>query len=190
MPNYCENVLEVTGKPEDLKSFKEFIKGDKRGLGEGAVLDFNKIIPYPKKFKDLDKKAKYREASRAQEIKRLGYKELRDIPDDQREKIWKAFPDIKDGYNSGGHDWCCANWGTKWNSCDPSLQETEKNLKYKFETAWSPPLPVIHMMGVMFPKLKFHIMYNESGMQFRGSMKVIKGEVKDYKQESYGEEDE
>jgi hypothetical protein len=30
-------------------------------------------------------------------------------------------PWLKNGYNSGGYDWCCSNWMTKWNAVHVSI---------------------------------------------------------------------
>lgn len=39
------------------------------------------------------------------------------------------------------YDWDNANWGTKWNACDSSVDL--ENGKVDFETAWSYPKPII-----------------------------------------------
>lgn len=119
-PNWCENRLEIKGKTEDLRKFREYAKSSK------TPLDFNNFIPYPKRFADLDRKP---------------------IND-------------KDGYNSGGYEWCIANWGTKWNSCDAKKSSVyNQRLCYDFDTAWSPPAPIIRKMGELFPSLHFILKY-------------------------------
>jgi hypothetical protein len=81
----------------------------------------------------------------------------------------------KDGYNQGGYDWCLTNWGTKWGICDPTLNEGKRVLYYGFQTAWSPPLPIIRKMGQMFPELTFRLKYFEGGMAFQGVFEMTKG---------------
>lgn len=96
MPNWCECELEIEGNG-DIKKFKTYAK-----TGEN-VLDTNKFIPYPKKYKNQDNKAKEWQ----QEFDKLKTKE-------QRQEWLKNNPRIKDGFNSGGYEWCMLNWGTKW----------------------------------------------------------------------------
>jgi hypothetical protein len=47
------------------------------------------------------------------------------------------------------YGWNCANWGTKWNSSETTLEEEELGegeyeLNYHFDTAWSMPEPIMH----------------------------------------------
>lgn len=37
------------------------------------------------------------------------------------------------------YDWCCKNWGTKWNAYDCRVKEVGDNLVIWFTTAWCPP---------------------------------------------------
>jgi predicted metal-binding transcription factor (methanogenesis marker protein 9) len=77
----------------------------------------------------------------------------------------------KDGFNSGGYQWCCANWGSKWGICRAELKKEYKTFEgflYTFESPWAAPFPLIREMSVMFPLLKFELRYYERGMQFQG----------------------
>ena len=44
-------------------------------------------------------------------------------------------------------------WGTKWNSYEPSVDEDGSDGKWIvwFDTAWSPPIPVINRLALRFP---------------------------------------
>jgi hypothetical protein len=100
----------------------------------------------------------------------------------EREKTaWfkkNPYPSRKDGFNSGGYKWCCDNWGTKWGIVEPVLEYTSSRaLHYRFDTAWSPPVPLIAKMGEKFPKLDFVLRFYEPGMGFRGKMVIKKGVV-------------
>ena len=102
MPNWCENDLTVEGKIARLKEFQEKMRGKDRH-GEETHLNEDALIPYPEEFRKMDEAA-------AQYLK--------EHPDD-----WKNAP--KDGFNSGGYEWCIENWGTKWGFCrvqEPELQ--------------------------------------------------------------------
>ena len=119
MPNHCSQDLWVTGPTNTLKEFKEFAK-ETRVYNDGSedlLLSTNKFIPYPQKFIDMDNHAK---------IANL------------ESSIY-----IKDGFNSGGYEWCIENWGTKWGIYDCTIvrENLSKNngaIKYKFNSAWSP----------------------------------------------------
>jgi Ferredoxin-like domain in Api92-like protein len=45
-------------------------------------------------------------------------------------------------------DWCVEKWGTKWNSGD--AEQIDANT-IRFDTAWSPPIPVIVELAKRFP---------------------------------------
>ena len=162
MPNWCECELRIEGKKKELAKFKEFAKTKKN------VLDTEKFIPYPKKFKDLDEKSRKLDEKRDKMRKRgKSYEEAE-----------KKYPYMKDGFNSGGYEWCNDNWGTKWGICDAELiEDYGDELNYEFNTAWSPPEPVIIKMSKMFPKLKFTLTYYEVAMQFNGILICEKGKI-------------
>lgn len=168
MPNYCENDLRIFGQSTELKRFMEFAKGKKRHSQQKyEAIDVNKFIPYPKKYAEKDKEAKIHNNM----LSRMSKSEIEA----------KGLELMRDGYNSGGYEWCIANWGTKWgifdshldadNSSDISgnLTENEEGeLMYHFTTAWSPPLPVILAMSKKFPDLEFILTYFEGGVGFNG----------------------
>lgn len=118
-PNWCENELTING-PDVEKVLAAVCNPEGRDADE-RLLDFDKIVPYPQEFKELDRRsAEYQAKFHA-------------IPptDPEREARLKILGDeygvspgtpwLKDGYNSGGYDWCCDHWDTTWNACRVSL---------------------------------------------------------------------
>ena len=163
MPNWCHNKLLVIGSQAKLQEFKQFAQG--LTLSQFSVdtrdddidiLDFNKFVPYPEKFAKAD------------------FRRRQGLTD-------------KDGYNNGGYDWCIRNWGTKWGACDVDLSEhSKRSLLYYFNTAWSPPAPVVVEMSEKFPTLMFHLNYAEAGCAFQGNFwakggEIVKDESKAYR---------
>ena len=136
MPNWCENILEVSGETEDLEEFARFVKSP------DSLFDFNQVIPYPTEYARLD----------------------RDPP-----------PDGKDGFNRGGYRWCLDNWGTKWWIQDVHVSGHPTLLTYQFDTAWSPPTPVIAKLIEWFPNLVFELHYKEEGVGFMGTLVGVNG---------------
>lgn len=47
------------------------------------------------------------------------------------------------------YDWCCDNWGTKWNAYENQQPDSDTII---FETAWAPPEPVIARLAKMYPE--------------------------------------
>lgn len=159
MPNNCENDLRVTGNVEEIRKFLKFA----RGTNQEGELDFNRFIPYPEKYKRMDE---------------VSAKWIR-----EHNGIWSSdYP--KDGFNSGGYEWCCKNWGTGWNAYDidverfPEWENGRGQIIIHFSSAGSPPEPVVLKMAKMFPDLKFDLKYFESGDEFNGILYIEDGKIK------------
>ncbi len=120
------------------------------------LFDFNTLIPYPEEFRKQD------EIARA-----------------HREKHGWTADGPRDGFNSGGYEWCCSNWGTKWNACDAYREHDSlhNTAFFGFQTAWAPPLPVIQKASELFPGLKFTLKYYEAGMCFQGEIVAQDGKI-------------
>ena len=156
MPNWCENELYIKGKKSEVEAFIEAVRG---GRDDQTDFDFAKIIPYPEEY-DLADKAR-----------REWEETYRDVPWNQRP------PAPQDGFNQGGYQWCCGSWGTKWNARDTRFRKTTRGCIMNFNTAWSPPTPVIMQASRLFPKLEFHLEYWECGAGFKGVLRVKGGEI-------------
>jgi hypothetical protein len=68
------------------------------------------------------------------------------------------------------YDWNVRNWGTKWDVAirhgeeypeTELMEEDETSLSYRFNTAWSPPLPAIEKLSQQYPDLEFNLSYEE-----------------------------
>ena len=68
------------------------------------------------------------------------------------------------------YDWNVRNWGTKWDVAirhseeypeTELMEEDETSLSYRFNTAWSPPLPAIEKLSQQYPDLEFNLYYQE-----------------------------
>ena len=142
MPNHCESDLTVVGDVSIINALLERYKGE----GD-ELLDADKIMPYPQKFKDIDAAYERGESER-------------------------------DGFNSGGYQWCVSNWGTKWGMYEFSnLTRKPRSVSLSFQSAWSPPLPLIRKMSEDFPQLRFNLRYFEGGAGFQGIYTVKAGIV-------------
>ncbi len=78
------------------------------------------------------------------------------------------------GFGSS-YDFCCAKWGTKWNANDPCINRSSGSVY--FDTAWSPPEPVICKLSKMFPKLSFTLKAFEGGCCICGVVTYQNGSV-------------
>lgn len=68
------------------------------------------------------------------------------------------------------YDWSVENWGTKWNTLPDEVKFDDfgDTLEFSFDTAWSPPLPIIDALMSRFPNLHFTLAYFEFGCMFGG----------------------
>lgn len=159
MPNWCGNVLVVTGPSEDLIRFKEQARyeyessyTDKDGkvtiTKEKTEFSFNKFIPEPPELKDTVSPP--------------------------------PKPGVPDWYS-----WRCNNWGIKWD-VEADMYEGKGNdgklldLNYTFDSPWGPPCEGLLKISKIYTTLTFLMQYEEGGMGFMGQYECKDGvEIQD-----------
>ena len=74
------------------------------------------------------------------------------------------------------YNWCITNWGTKWDACHSGYEAAEGTATYYFDTAWSPPEPVINAFLDQFPNVDMCYTYREE-QGWGGALDTVKGKV-------------
>lgn len=201
MPNHVTHRVVVTGKQATLKKFRTTYIVN-RGDGEGEHLDFNLLIPMPKALKgttsgssqhvgldvwygDDEAWKKYLDypwvkAKGAVTTREQLQKVILEWDPSAKDEADKAKHNIKTYGYSDWYEWSIHNWGTKWNSYSFRWIDAEKErLEFKFDTAWSCPIPVLEKLGEAMPSLKFEIWAFDEGSMFaaRGSFEGGFGDI-------------
>jgi hypothetical protein len=146
----------------DVERFVEFVRGSGPRAEEAQeqALDFHRVVPYPEPFIQLD-----REAADAQAL-------LEKLSPEER-RAWVAehgYP--KDGFNQGGYEWRRSEWGTKWNASEVETEwVSDGEILYRFQTAWSPPRPIVEALAARFPMLELRLEFWERGAGFQGVLR-------------------
>jgi hypothetical protein len=180
MPNHCSNDLYISGPVAEVERFMEKAVTLK---GEGATLNEDFIMPYPKSFDQLDEIAKNWQSKCDEEWKIVKEK----APDANWSTFYTIFTSKngerpRDGYNMGGYEWCNSNWGTKWgsyNGSEAKLTKTGKTAKLKltFDTAWCTYNETfMTTLSNLFPELEIKNRWFERGMAVQG-VNIFKGGV-------------
>ncbi len=82
---------------------------------------------------------------------------------------------VEDFPSGAGYGGNVANWGTKWNAGSAYFDIQDERIIIDFDTAWSPPTPVIYAMSEQFPELTFEHIYAEQGVNYCGLLEVSNG---------------
>ena len=62
------------------------------------------------------------------------------------------------------YQWCIKHWGTKWNAYSVVAGKTDdREATIHFETAWSPPLPVLDELSKLYPKADLRLLWCDEG---------------------------
>jgi len=75
------------------------------------------------------------------------------------------------------YNWNNENWGTKWDCCDVDCDICLEQVKYTFDTAWTPPQQWLQTTSKKYPDLKFEIEFEEIGCDFWGKILYQKGKI-------------
>ena len=138
MPNHCANRIEIQGEAKDVKKVKKFLQG------EDTCFDFNNILPMPKELENT----------------------LVPVPDPKsfKNRRLRKLHNVDNWY-----DWRILHWGTKWNSYDGEIDDkNDEYIVYRFDTAWSPPTPVIEALREKFKDISVSAFFDEPGMEIAG----------------------
>ena len=149
MPNWCMNRVVISGSEEDIKKLKEQVSS------EESALDFNKIVPSPD-WKNIPNEKG--QLPKPEELKNGNGEVI---------AITHNFPD---GTNdSRWYDWQIKNWGTKWNVSNVDVvAEASDFIEFEFDTAWSPPEPIISKLRELYPDVSISAFFDEPGMEVSG----------------------
>ena len=106
--------------------------------------------------------------SKLQKVKEFLYS---DASDDTEENVFdfnNVVPEPKEAED--WYMWRVNSWGTKWNSsCAEITYEDEETVEYQFDTAWSPPEPIILQLREKFgDDVHISAFYDEPSMEFAG----------------------
>jgi len=175
MPNWCECDLTMMGKESDIVEFERVAKGTGEIPKEkdAIVIQAEQFVPFPK-ARDVLTCSKCG-ATRKETKEESEDKAPLTIP---KCNVKGCDGYMKDWFNTWGYDWCIKNWGTKWGICDAHVVEKKNGYrKYYFESAWSPPIPVIQAISKRFPGLKIEMQYYEQGVGFSGDVHLQSGEI-------------
>jgi len=98
---------------------------------------------------------------------------LKDLEQEMKTKkeILNVLRPMPEGYPENGkwYDWCCENWGTKWDMMDTyDIGWWRNQLTICGDTAWSPPEAALLYYHLRHPEVTIDILYFEPGMCFAG----------------------
>ena len=206
MPNWCENELTIRGDESDVAACLAKIAGPlDEGTGQPLAISFGQIVPMPLCLRGTESGsgalmgaiivgcAPDGVADRWLSypwVQSEGVKTVEELQEFLRKRdtdgraVAEAEKQRKAHRETGHRDWyswSIANWGTKWDASSPNrIDKREDGMAcVRFDTAWSPPTPVIEVLGQQFPKLHLTLRYWEGGAAFKGRFVVRKGEVVD-----------
>jgi hypothetical protein len=158
MPNHCETDVVITGPADVIEAIRA------AHFTPDGALDCGSLIPYPEEYRTKD------EAARAWAEQYTDGSGFRLRPEYQNDP--NVPPRPTDGFNSGGYEWCCTNWGTKWGTYDPAPltltrdEDGQATIRASFTSAWSPPTPVLGVLAERYPVIEMEADSYEGGCQY------------------------
>ena len=112
---------------------------------------------------------------------------LQDDPNADKSKVFSG---------DNWYSWNTRNWGTKWDVAirddydgykDTTLDESDKFIMYRFDTAWSPPCEAIEKLSAQYPQLTFRLSFEEE-QGWGGEIHYTNGEgkvIEEYDEKCY-----
>ena len=162
MPNWCSNVLKVTG--ENTQMLKEFVESvlsvDEQG---NEVFSMDKLIPCPKELLETNAFESYQGDENDEEAKKAFEAKVNEVVEKYGASDW--------------YTWRLQNWGCKWDIGECYVFTNDENeFRVSFDSPWSPPLTFFKNIGPKFPELEFSVLFEEPGMDFAGIYRISRGE--------------
>jgi len=143
MPNWVYNTLTVSGDEALLELFKQRVSSPYQFMAD-------KYEP---------NKPTYKVEETVESVFSF-YNIVR--PPADKLGLYFASSNGKEDKTWNWYHWNIQNWGTKWDASDATIEnETDKEITFRFDTAWSSPAPVFLKVSEQYPELKFNLEYEE-----------------------------
>lgn len=178
MPNWCTCIMLVSGEIDELQRFvtqavRVFHKKEGNVVCPFAISAF---LPCPEELLAVTYPVK------VITVKQYAEQKKGDFIHGITEKMQREFI-RKYGYDNW-YDWCCAKWGTKWDVSDCTVTRVNHGvvrdtIRYRFTTAWTPPIEALKVISTKFPELSFTLRYVGEGDEFRGTAEFHNGLIRD-----------
>jgi hypothetical protein len=187
MPNHTTNIMTVSGPEKDLISFMNKVSHKNPDLlnyyKEKLEKDIASKKASLKEFPNNNNFIQMELKNNEEELKKIldsTWTEHLDFngtvpmphslsinsPARNKEEQDIAEDNVKKYGHADWYGWCTSNdgWGTKWGAYDVKEPEVLNNcVIYRYQTAWSPPLPWIQKTSMLFPSLTFNIAAADEG---------------------------
>lgn len=190
MPNHVKNIVKMEGITK-LPLFKtEYDEYEKRDI---VCFDFNKIIPMPESLnvesgsmetmaieavnrKLSQRRYRFQQAYSRPQMSDEDYQQrLKNYEKTEEELLELGLQYIANKVRYGAtswYDWCCDNWGTKWNAYSNEQEDDDTII---FETAWSNPEPVMLKLSEMYPEVTIEHWWADEDMGSNDGYRVYRG---------------
>jgi len=195
MPNWCRNSLVIEGSKKELKKFVDILEMKPKLIIEIPKDNLEeRKDAYLKKMKD-DKSWKkdlkaylYKKKLNPQDFAKqvFGFEidekgnACTEIESTMIEKFYPTPPELLSNNNEGWYEWRIEHYGCKWYESELEINDsTDTSVSVSFETAWSPPTEWLRKVAKDYPKLTFELDYEESGMCFKGLLRVKGKEIQE-----------
>lgn len=169
MSNHIINHLEINADNNKVQEIMNFLKGEPNEDGSVNYIDFNKIIPMPKKLMINSSTLGELGVKYIQAMQRMPNYTPKDL---ETIKRFESFSDVNRqqamqlgvkylsnimlfGYPTW-YEWANAIWGTKWNAYNQDFDEP--NILW-FDTAWSGVPQLIGKLSEKYPDVEFLYTY-------------------------------
>ncbi len=174
MPNWTGNNLTVIGTIEDIDLFEAdrvaALKAHDCDMEQ--IITFHMVLPMPQELKGTISPRRRTADQLRRDAKDYGWSDevLQDnlanalTPEDAAK-----LDELKTKFGADNwYDWCCDNWGTKWDACHASYERMpyvadKDRVTISFDTAWAAPEQVIHALVRKYPNLNFVHSYSYEG---------------------------
>lgn len=212
MPNWCWNNVSFSGSPADRSRFRELM-GANRGafdfnavapMPEGLELcNHSDETAYTLKYGDwkndpwwgsqFDTREAVLQAARHPENagRWRGFVcdplsgEPRTIPRTFDECADMAYANVLAHGHAYWYHWCCEHWGTKWLADVAHWSTAGDRETVCFDTAWSPPVPVLERLALLYPDAEIELEYDSVESAFRGRAAFACGALVEKAHEEY-----
>jgi hypothetical protein len=169
MPNWCTNVVNISGTEEKVKEFVDFV---------GQDFDFDKFVPCPPELLTVSSPVHLvsEEDFQKQEEKiKAGENPFRR---NITRRIQLEYIE-KYGFDNW-YDWCHYNWGVKWSPSDVNFNQFALNQAgWNFQTPWGPPTAIFRLLREKFPDVEIEWCWQEECMQAYGFLNDANCKAKD-----------